>query len=193
VVECLWVFDHVGFFFALRGAISEEYGVPTMSILQVRLQPAALTSWARRAAKQPLRVLVVDDNVDAADSLARLIKMWGHEVDVAYSGPAAVALTAAYQPDVMLLDIAMPMMDGHELARRLRRQTRFEHTLLIAVTGYVDEDHRLLGEEAGFDHHLSKPTSPQALKRMLLLLQQGRGDSPRAEVRAGLLEASAVV
>jgi CheY-like chemotaxis protein len=192
VVECLWVFYHVGFFFAL-GAIGEKYGAPIMSILQLGLQPAALTPWARRGAEQLLRVLVVDDNVDAADSLARLIKMWGHEVDVAYSGPAAVALTAAYQPDVMLLDIAMPTMDGYEVARRLRRQARFEHTLLIAVTGYVDEDHRLLGEEAGFDHHLSKPTSPQALKRMLLLLQQGWAESPRTQVLAGLLAASAGV
>lgn len=162
-----------------------------MSILQFR-SPAALAS-ERHGGRQPLRVLIVDDNVDAADTLARLVEIWGHEAHVVYSGAAAMALPATYEPDVLLLDLAMPAMDGYELARRVRRQARFEHTLLIAVTGYADEDHRLRCEKAGFDGHVAKPTCPSMLKKMLLLLQQGRPESPRAEVRGGLLDASAVV
>jgi two-component system CheB/CheR fusion protein len=133
--------------------------------------------------------MVVDDNADAADSLARVVTIWGHEVEVAYSGAAAMALSAAYQPDVLLLDIAMPAMDGCQVAQQLRRQARFEGTVLIAVSGYADEDHRSLCEKAGFDHHLSKPTDLSMLKRMLLLEQQGA--ALRAEVRADLWDASA--
>jgi CheY-like chemotaxis protein len=111
--------------------------------------------------------------------------MWGHEVDVAYSGAAALARASVYEPDVLVLDVAMPVMDGCEVARQLRRQARFAHTLLIAVTGYADEEDELLCENAGFDYHLSKTTSLSTLEKILLLLQQGRGESPRALREAG--------
>jgi CheY-like chemotaxis protein len=137
------------------------------------------------AVKHPLRVLVVDDDADVADSFFRLVKMWGHEVDVAYTGAAAVARTSVYEPDVLLLDVAMPVMDGCEVARQLRRQARFARTLLIAVTGYADEEDELVCQKAGFDYHLSKPVSLSTLERILLFLQQGRGESPRALLEAG--------
>jgi CheY-like chemotaxis protein len=112
-------------------------------------------------------VLVVDDNRDAADTLSILVKIWGHDVRVAYDGAAAFALAAAERPDVLLLDIVMPKMDGFHLARHLRRQTRFQDTLLVAVTGYADEVHRRLWEGA-FDHYLIKPVEPPALEKLLL-------------------------
>jgi CheY-like chemotaxis protein len=116
-----------------------------------------------------LRVLVADDNRDAADTLSVLVKLWGHDVRAAYDGAAALELVSAYGPDVLLLDIAMPRIDGCRLAQHLRRQSRFQDTLLVAVTGYADEAHQLLCEEAGFDHYLIKPVEPSAVQRLLLL------------------------
>jgi CheY-like chemotaxis protein len=113
-----------------------------------------------------LRVLVADDNRDAADSWSILIKLWGHGARVAYDGLAALAIASDELPDVLLLDIAMPKMDGHQLARHLRRQERFANTLLIAVTGWADKAHRQLWESA-FDHYLIKPVPPPALETLL--------------------------
>jgi CheY-like chemotaxis protein len=125
------------------------------------------------ACSRLLRVLVADDNRDAADVLSILVKLWGHDARQAYDGAAALQMAAAYQPDVLLLDIAMPKMDGFQLAQRLRRQARFQDTLLIAITGYAEEAHRLLGEEAGFDLYLSKPVEPSTLEILLLLEHVG--------------------
>jgi CheY-like chemotaxis protein len=142
-----------------------------------RLQPGDGVSEARRsgaavprasAAARLLRVLVADDNQDAADSLSMLVEMWGYEVRQAYDGMAVLAITSVYEPDVMLLDVAMPKLDGLELARKLRRQSRFKDTLLIAITGYADEAHRLLCVEAGFDQHLGKPVEPLYMEQLLL-------------------------
>jgi len=126
-----------------------------------------------------LRVLVVDDDRDTADSLSRLVTIWGHDVRVAYGGAAALAMAAAERPDVLLLDVAMPAMDGRHLAQHLRRQPFFEDTLLVAVTGYADEANRRLCEGA-FDHYLIKPVEPSALEK--LLLDRDRLVRSRAEV-----------
>jgi CheY-like chemotaxis protein len=115
-----------------------------------------------------LRVLVVDDDHDCADSLSMLVRQWGYDVQTAYNGSAALEMMGARQPDVALVDLAMPQMDGCRMARRLRRQTRFNHTLLIAITGYADQAHRLLCDEAGFDHCLIKPIEPADLENLLL-------------------------
>ncbi len=115
-----------------------------------------------------LRVLVVDDNHACADSLSMLVRQWGYDVQTAYTGSAALEMMGARQPDVALVDLAMPKMDGCSMARQLRRQTRFNHTLLIAITGYADQAHRLLCDEAGFDHCLIKPIEPAALENLLL-------------------------
>jgi CheY-like chemotaxis protein len=123
--------------------------------------------------KRQLRVLVADDYSDAADSLSMLLKIWGHQVWVARDGPAALAMAAACEADVLLLDITMPRMDGCQVAREFRRQARFEHTLLIAITGWADQAHRLVGEEAGFDLYLVKPVAPSTLE-VLLALEQDR-------------------
>jgi CheY-like chemotaxis protein len=124
-----------------------------------------------------LRVLVADDNPNAADCLSRLVKTWVHDVRVAYDGAAALEMTSAYQPNVLLLDMAMPKMDGCQVAQELRGQARFKHTLLIAVTGYADEAHRRLWEEP-FDHYLIKPIDPLTLKQLLLREQDRLAGPP---------------
>ena len=92
--------------------------------------------------KRVLRVLVVDDNRDAADSLSMLVNLWGNDARAAYEGVAALEMMLVQQPDVVLLDLSMPKMDGCQVARRLRQQTAFADTLLIAVTGWTDQAHR---------------------------------------------------
>lgn len=109
------------------------------------------------------RVLVVDDNVDAADTLATLVRLSGHEVRTVYDGPAALAAAQEYHPEVVLLDIGLPGLDGYEVARRLRRQTEGEQVLIAAVTGYGQDQDRLRSQQAGFDAHLVKPVELAAL------------------------------
>jgi CheY-like chemotaxis protein len=118
-----------------------------------------------------LRVLVVDDDKDTADSCSMLLQLWGHEVRQTYDGTAALEVARAFRPDVLLLDIAMPGLDGCRLAQELRRQAGFEGTLLIAVTGYGDQAHRRQWE-ADFDHYLVKPVDPATVARLLLGQQQ---------------------
>ena len=103
------------------------------------------------------RLLVVDDNVDAADSLAMLLRLQGHQVEVAYDGAKALELIAASRPDLVFLDIGMPGMDGYEVARRIRRTIGVEKTRVIALSGWGQAEDRRRSAEAGFDHHLVKP------------------------------------
>ena len=110
-----------------------------------------------------LRVLVVDDNVDAADSLAMALRLSGQEVRVAYDGEAALAIAAELNPQAVLLDIGMPVMDGYLVARRLRQAESTRLSLLIAVTGWGQDEDRRRSREAGFDHHLVKPVDPGVL------------------------------
>jgi CheY-like chemotaxis protein/two-component sensor histidine kinase len=100
------------------------------------------------------RLMVVDDNQDAANSLAMLLKLQGHEVRVAYSGVAAMEITKAYTPDVVFLDIGMPGMDGYEVARRIREQPGLGKVVLAALTGWGQQDDRRRTAEVGFNHHL---------------------------------------
>jgi CheY-like chemotaxis protein len=109
------------------------------------------------------RILVVDDNVDATDSLALLLGVSGHEVRTAYDGPAALEAAEAFDPAIVLLDIGLPGMDGYEVARRLRQLPGRDKVLLVALTGYGQEEDRRRSREAGFDHHLVKPVDPEVL------------------------------
>ena len=118
------------------------------------------------------RVLVADDDRDTVDTLSALVALWGHDVRVAYGGGAVLEVALAFQPDVLLLDVAMPKPDGCYVAQQLRRDASFEGTLLVAITGYADEAHRLLGEEAGFDHYLVKPVDPSTVEWLLLREQR---------------------
>jgi PAS domain S-box-containing protein len=115
----------------------------------------------------PLRVLVVDDNTDAAESLAKLMQMSGHEVRTLANGAAAVAHAASFRPDAVLLDIGMPGMNGYEVARRLRELDRSQSICLIAMTGYGSDEDRARSAESGFDHHLVKPVDFVALEELL--------------------------
>jgi PAS domain S-box-containing protein len=116
------------------------------------------------------RVLVVDDNQDAAMTLATLLRMLGHDVEVAHDGAAAVSLATTFVPHVVFLDIGMPGMDGYEVARRLRAQPGMKAVVLAALTGWGQKEDRRRTSEAGFDHHLVKPLEIAALERVLSAL-----------------------
>jgi signal transduction histidine kinase len=110
------------------------------------------------------RILVVDDNVDSAQCMALLLKIDGHEVYVAHDGRAAIDTAEMFHPQVVLLDIGLPKMNGYEVARRLREWPEMQKAVLIALTGYGrEEDHRL-SEQAGFDYHLTKPVNPNTVQ-----------------------------
>ena len=102
------------------------------------------------------RVLVVDDNADAADSLAMLLQVRGEEVRVAYDGEEALVAEGEFRPHVLLLDIGMPKLTGYEVARRVR-DLRGPGVLIVAITGWGQEEDRLRARESGFDHHFTKP------------------------------------
>lgn len=114
----------------------------------------------------PRRIVLIDDNVDAAESLAMLLRLKGHEVHIAYDGPAGVALALKAEPDCVLVDIGLPGIDGYAVAKRLRAHER-ERTLLVALTGYSQSEDRLKSEQAGFDHHLVKPVAQDVLEDVL--------------------------
>jgi two-component system CheB/CheR fusion protein len=116
----------------------------------------------------PLRVLVLDDWKDSADSLARLVQLWGHEPLVAYDGPTALDLARTHSPDVALLDIGLrDGMDGYEVARRLRQLPGMDKALLMAVTGYGREEDGERCRDAGIDRHFVKPVDLEELRQVL--------------------------
>ncbi|HEY2035996.1 MAG TPA: response regulator [Steroidobacteraceae bacterium] len=117
------------------------------------------------------RLLVVDDNRDAAESMSMLLEMWGHEVAFAYDGPSALQTAEQLQPQAVFLDIGLPGMDGYEVAARLRELPQARNAILIAITGYGQEDDRLRSRRAGIDHHLVKPVAPDALRTLIDSLQ----------------------
>jgi len=114
-----------------------------------------------------LRVLVVDDNVDAATALELLLQESGHLVQVAHTGPTGLAAALDFQPDVMLLDIGLPEFDGIEVAKRMRQQPTHDNIVLVAMTGYGRETDRQRSKEAGFDHHLVKPADFRKVQQIL--------------------------
>jgi signal transduction histidine kinase/DNA-binding response OmpR family regulator len=113
------------------------------------------------------RVLIVDDNADGADSLARLLQLDGHIVRVVHDGSAAITAANEFRPEVVILDIGLPGMDGFEVARLLRGRPDGSNFVLVALTGYGGENERALSRAAGFDHHLVKPVEMVALRRVL--------------------------
>jgi CheY-like chemotaxis protein len=119
------------------------------------------------------RVLIADDNRDAAESLAILLRFDGHDVVVANEGDAALRLFEAHKPDVALLDIGMPLLSGYEVARLIRASANGEQVLLVAVTGWGQEKDRRESREAGFDHHLTKPVEPEAVSKLMQPVRQG--------------------
>jgi CheY-like chemotaxis protein len=123
------------------------------------------------AASGARRILIVDDNADAADMLGTLLQSLGHDVAIAFDGPSALELARRFVPDVGLLDIGLPGMDGYELARRLRLEDACRHTLLVAITGYSQPSDRLRSKAAGFAYHFVKPVELSSL--MMFLATRG--------------------
>jgi two-component system CheB/CheR fusion protein len=125
---------------------------------------------------QTWRVLVVDDNVDSADSIAAILGTSGHEVEIAYSAQKALEMAVEYQPDIMLLDIGLPGMDGYEVAKHLRQTPELKEMRLIAITGYGQESDRQRSRAAGFDEHVVKPVDWRQLEELLAsLMKRQRG------------------
>ncbi|HVL75137.1 MAG TPA: response regulator, partial [Noviherbaspirillum sp.] len=121
----------------------------------------------RAPASASLRLLVVDDNVDAANTLASLLRSAGHQVSIAYDAREALACAERESPHALLLDIGLPDIDGFELARRLRRLPQTAKATLVAVTGYGRNEDRARSKASGFDHHFVKPVDPRKLARLL--------------------------
>ena len=146
-----------------------------------------LLEWPARPSAPPVetrpglnstRVLVVDDNEDSAESLGMLLRSLGADVRTVNDGLSALALVEEFKPDVVLLDIGMPGMDGYEVARRIRDRADNRELMLIALTGWGQEEDRRRSFRAGFDHHLVKPTDIDALRALMGSRDTGEGRPP---------------
>jgi CheY-like chemotaxis protein len=129
--------------------------------------PPADAPPSEAGAGRRLRVLIVEDNRDAADSLRMFLELTGSEVVVAHTGPDGVELARRAAPDLVLCDIGLPGLDGYEVARRIRDEAAGSRPVLVALTGYGGEDDRRRAREAGFDHHFTKPADPAVIERLL--------------------------
>ena len=144
---------------------------------------AATPSRRPRAAARAFRILVADDNQDAAESLAMMLRMMGNHVRTVHDGEQAVAEAAAFRPDVLLLDIGMPRMNGYDAAREIRGQGWGARMVLVALTGWGQDEDKRRANEAGFDRHFTKPVSPADLEKLLGELAAGaraEGDAQHA-------------
>jgi PAS domain S-box-containing protein len=141
----------------------------TVALPSARIQPAASPAPTppQKAAMGSRKVLVADDNRDAAETLAELLRLSGHEVAVAFDGEAALAEFSRFLPDVALLDIGMPKLDGNAVAGRIRRLPAGRHATLVAITGWGQDKDKTEAFAAGFDHHLTKPVDPEKVNRLL--------------------------
>lgn len=115
----------------------------------------------------PLRVLIVDDNIDTAGSLSMLLRMWGHEVRSAHDGVSAIDVCLEFRPDAVVLDIGLPHLDGFEVAARLRALPEFERTLIVGSSGYSREADRQRAAEVGINLYFVKPFDPWRLESIL--------------------------
>jgi signal transduction histidine kinase/CheY-like chemotaxis protein len=167
-------------------ARSEGRGRGSEFVVSLPLTPSAQAACGQtQRGSQPLlppRILVVDDNRDAADSLGMFLQLSGVEVEVTHDGASALRLLARFRPQVVLLDIGMPEMDGHEVARRIRAQDEYDRTVLIALSGWGQEKDLQASRAAGIDHHLVKPVDLGRLQALLASVpwQAGVEERPAA-------------
>jgi CheY-like chemotaxis protein/two-component sensor histidine kinase len=140
--------------------------LPTAGESSLGVHPAS-GEGAAPAPSSRHRILVVDDNRDAAETMAELLGLTGNDLRTAHDGIEAVEVAAEFRPHVVLLDIGLPRMDGYEVARKIREQPWSSGTVLVALTGWGQEEDRRRSREAGFDHHLIKPVEPEALLELL--------------------------
>src|SRR5262249_32290990 len=122
------------------------------------------------------RILLVDDNADLVEVLAAVLIAGGHIVRVAYDGPSGLKVAAEFRPEVVFLDIGLPMLDGYEVARRMRQRPELERTVLIALSGYGEPRDRQQSKEAGFDRHLVKPADLERVDEVLAALPAWPGE-----------------
>jgi len=150
-------------------AASKGLGQGARFDIRLPLTPAPVAAQADtvKAMIAPLRILIVDDNVDAALSLSQLLQLDGHDTEAVYGALEALERVPAFRPDVVLLDIGLPQMDGYEVARRLRKIEDLPRLKLVALTGYGQSEDRLRALAAGFDEHLAKPVDLNLLERVL--------------------------
>jgi CheY-like chemotaxis protein len=138
---------------------------------------------AQGAARSAFRVLVVDDNVDAAESLAALLEIEGHDVRIAHDGDGALSTAAEFRPRVVFLDIGMPGKDGYQVAREMRALAATRESTLVALTGWGAQEDRARSRNAGFDHHLTKPAGLASVEALLAAIEAG-GAQGGAAMRA---------
>jgi CheY-like chemotaxis protein len=152
-------------------ALSEGSGLGSEFVVRLPLlavpAPASLPRAAERRPASSRRVLVVDDNRDATETLELLLQLWGHEVQSALDGREAISRAVEFRPEIVLLDIGLPGMSGYDVARQLRSLPGFRDLFIVAVTGYGQESDRLRSQEAGFGHHLVKPVQPEVLQELI--------------------------
>jgi two-component system, chemotaxis family, CheB/CheR fusion protein len=116
-------------------------------------------------------ILIVDDNRDAADALARIISSHGYETKAVYSGEEAIRATASFLPNMAMIDIGMPELDGYETVKRIRAERDTDHIILVAVTAWSRDEDKRRAYDYGFDHHVAKPMSTETLEEILALFQ----------------------
>ena len=156
--------------------VDGQHGVPvspgSADHLPVEPEPPALSGMPTYPSHEGkrLRILVVEDNRDSAESLRMVLELYGCEVMVAYSGPDGIKAAEEWKPDVVLCDIGLPGMDGYGVVGQLRRNPVTATARIIAVTGYGSDDDRRRTREAGFDQHMVKPVDPEALRQALIKL-----------------------
>jgi signal transduction histidine kinase len=155
--------------------------LPAVAAAALPAEPEESPS-ATDAARQGLRVLVVDDNADAAESLAWLLRLSGHQTRVAYDGPSAIEAALLFQPQALILDLGLPGLDGYRVAQHLRQEPAVHSALFIALSGYGREVDQRRSSEAGFDHHLIKPVDVNTLLEILSAATPD--DAPRTAVSA---------
>jgi CheY-like chemotaxis protein len=145
--------------------------------LPIASESAEAAATAPRAVEEPThprRILIVDDNRDAATSLAMLLQLTGHETYLAHDGAAAFEATDRHRPELVLLDIGLPILNGHEVCRRIRGEPWGRDMVLIALTGWGQEEDRRKSKDAGFDGHLVKPVNYPTLLELLSSLTTAR-------------------
>jgi two-component system CheB/CheR fusion protein len=152
----------------------------TLPALAVAAEDVRVEKPAASVSQRIARVLLVEDNPDAADSLALLLEVLGHRVRSVYDGVTGLDAARANPPDVMLVDIGLPGMDGYEVAQLVRRDPALKNVVLVALTGYGRDEDKRRAMAAGFDYHLVKPVNPDALQGLVARLAATDPDEPPA-------------
>jgi len=164
-------------------ALSEGLGrgsefIVRLPVSQVGTPPNPATIGAPQKSSTKRRILVVDDNVDAATTIVSLLKAWGHDVQSAFNGTSALETARHFRPEIILLDIGLPGMSGYEVAKQLRSEPTLGGTIIAALTGYGQQSDRAQSFEAGFDFHLTKPPDPKMLESLLATTPPATGGMP---------------